>query len=48
MKLSRQRKSNKKKNYGSSSIPKTLSENKWWQLIHKLNKKEIQSVFKIF
>jgi len=48
MKTARQRKSNKKKNYGSSSIPKSLSENKWWQLLHKVNDKEKQIIYYLF
>ena len=48
MKTSRQRKSNKKKNYGSSSIPKELANNKWWQLVYKVSEKEKQSIYKIF
>lgn len=48
MKIPRQRKNNKKKNYGSSSIPKSLSENKWWQLLHKVNDKEKQIIYYLF
>jgi hypothetical protein len=48
MKTQRQRKNNKKKNYGSSSIPKELNGSKWWQLVYKLKGKEKQAVFNIF
>ena len=46
MKTQRQRKNNKKKNYGSSSIPKELTGSKWWQLVFKLKSKQ-QSIFKL-
>jgi hypothetical protein len=46
MKTQRQRKNNKKKNYGSSSIPKELKGSKWWQLVFKLKSKQ-QSIFKL-
>ena len=50
MKISRQRKSNKKKNYGSSSIPKQLADpkfvhNKWWRLVYKVSEKEAQTIY---
>lgn len=48
MKTQRKRKSIKKKNYGSSSIPKELTYSKWWQLVYKLKEKEKQAVFNIF
>jgi len=48
MKIAKQRRNNKKKNYGSPSISRELADNKWWQLVHKLNPKEKQSVYKIF
>jgi hypothetical protein len=48
MKTQRQRKNNKKKNYGSSSIPKELNGSKGWQLVYKLKGKEKQAIFNIF
>lgn len=48
MKIARQRKNTKKKNYGSSSIPKELAYNKWWQLLHKVNDKEKQIIYYLF
>ena len=48
MKTPRKRKNIKKKNYGSPSIPKELTYNKWWQLVYKLKGKEKQAVFNIF
>jgi len=45
MKIPRHRKSNKKKNYGSSSIPRELANNKWWQLVYKVSEKEAQTIY---
>jgi hypothetical protein len=45
MKIPRYRKNNKKKNYGSSSIPKELANNKWWQLLYKVSEKEAQTIY---
>jgi hypothetical protein len=48
MKIPRKRKNNKKKNYGSSSIPKELAHNKWWRLIYKVTEKEAQTIYHLF
>jgi hypothetical protein len=48
MKIPRKRKNIKKKNYGSSSIPKELAHNKWWQLLYKVNDKEKQTIYYLF
>jgi len=48
MKIPRHRKSNKKKNYGSSSIPRELANNKWWQLVYKVSEKEAQTIYYLF
>ena len=48
MKIARQRKNTKKKNYGSSSIPKELAHNKWRRLLHKVNDKEKQIIYYLF
>lgn len=48
MKIPRQRKNVKKKNYGSSKIPKSLSNNPWWRLLCKVNEKEGQTIYMLF
>jgi hypothetical protein len=48
MKIPRQRKNVKKKNYGSSKIPKELSHNPWWRLVCKVSKKEAKTIYWIF
>jgi hypothetical protein len=48
MKISRQRKNTKKKNYGSSKIPKSLSSNAWWRLLCKVDEKEGRIMYEIF
>jgi hypothetical protein len=48
MKISRQRKNTKKKNYGSSKIPKSLTSNPWWRLISKVNEKDGIKIYEIF
>jgi hypothetical protein len=48
MKISRQRKSTKKKNYGSSKIPKSLTSNPWWRLVSKVDEKEANTIYEIF
>jgi hypothetical protein len=48
MKISRQRKNTKKKNFGSTSIPMSLSSNAWWKLICKVTLNEKQSIYKVF
>jgi hypothetical protein len=48
MKIVKQRRNNKKKNYGSSSIPKEIANNKWWQLVYKVNDKEKQTMYYLF
>lgn len=48
MKIARQRKNTKKKNYGSSSISRQVADNKWWQLLHKVSEKEAQTIYMLF
>ena len=48
MKISRQRKNTKKKNYGSSKIPKSLTHNPWWCLLCKVNEKEANTIYYLF
>ena len=50
MKIPRQRKNINKRNYGSSSIPKQLTDpkfvhNKWWRLVYKVSEKEAQTIY---
>lgn len=48
MKIAKQRRNNKKKNYGSPSISMEVANNKWWQLLHKVNDKEKQIMYYLF
>ena len=48
MKIPRQRKNAKKKKFGSSVIPLSLSNNVWWRLVCKVTRNEEQSIYKVF
>jgi hypothetical protein len=48
MKIAKQRRNNKKKNYGSPSIAMEVANNKWWQLLHKVNYREKQIMYYLF